>query len=54
MPKRILMRGPLIPNNSQEVYDYYGMEAVSAKSIAEALPEDGSDVVVEVNSNGVW
>lgn len=52
MPKRIQMRGPLIPNNSQEVYDYYGMEAVSAKSIAEALPEDGSDVVIEVNSNG--
>lgn len=52
MPKRIQMRGPLIPNNSQEVYDYYGMEAVSAKSIAEALPVDGSDVVVEVNSNG--
>lgn len=52
MPKRIQMRGPLIPNNSQEVYDYYGMEATSAKSIAEALPEDGSDVVVEVNSNG--
>lgn len=52
MPKRIQMRGPLIPNNSQEVYDYYGKEAVSAKSIAEALPKDGSDVVVEVNSNG--
>ena len=52
MPKRIQMRGPLIPNNSQEVYDYYGMEATSAKSIAEALPEDGSDVVIEVNSNG--
>lgn len=52
MPKRIQMRGPLIPNNSQEAYDYFGMEATSAKSIAEALPKDGSDVVVEVNSNG--
>lgn len=52
MPKRIRMRGPLIPNNSQEAYDYFGMEATSAKSIAEALPEDGSDVVIEVNSNG--
>ena len=52
MPKRIQMRGPLIPNNSQEAYDYFGMEATSAKSIAEALPEDGSDVVIEVNSNG--
>lgn len=52
MPKRIQMRGPLIPNNSQEAYDYFGMEATSAKTIAEALPEDGSDVVIEVNSNG--
>ena len=52
MPKRIQMRGPLIPNNSKEAYDYFGMEATSAKTIAEALPEDGSDVVIEVNSNG--
>lgn len=52
MPKRIKLRGPLIPNNSQEAYDYWGLEAVSAKSITEALPEDCSDVVLEVNSNG--
>ncbi len=52
MPKRIKLRGPLIPNNSQEAYDYWGLEAVSAKSIADALPEDGEDVVLEVNSNG--
>lgn len=52
MPKRINLKGPLISNNSQEVYDYYGMEAVSAKSIVEQLPEDNSDIVLEVNSNG--
>ena len=52
MPKRIKMKGPLIPNNSQEVYDYFGLEAVSARSIAEALPEDNSDIVLEVNSTG--
>ena len=52
MPKRIKLRGPLIPNDSQQVYDYYGLEAVSAKSIKDSLPEDGSDVVIEVNSNG--
>ncbi|HEP3213699.1 TPA: Clp protease ClpP [Streptococcus pyogenes] len=52
MPKRINLKGPLISNNSQEVYDYYGMEAVSAKSIIEKLPEDNSDIVLEVNSNG--
>ncbi|NTS25665.1 head maturation protease, ClpP-related [Streptococcus pyogenes] len=52
MPKRINLKGPLISNNSQEVYDYYGMEAVSAKSIIEKLPEDNSDIILEVNSNG--
>ena len=46
------MKGPLIPNNSQEVYDYFGLEAVSAKSITDAFPEDNSDIVLEVNSNG--
>lgn len=52
MPKRINLKGPLISNNSQEVYDYYGMEAASAKSITEQFPEDNSDIVLEVNSNG--
>ncbi|MFS6347670.1 Clp protease ClpP [Streptococcus agalactiae] len=52
MPKRINLKGPLIANNSQEVYDYYGMEAVSAKSIIDKFPEDNSDIILEVNSNG--
>ncbi|HIF0063718.1 TPA: head maturation protease, ClpP-related [Streptococcus pyogenes] len=52
MPKRINLKGPLIANNSQEVYNYYGMEAASAKSIIEKLPEDNSDIILEVNSNG--
>lgn len=52
MAKRIKLKGPLIPNNSQEAYDYWGLEAVSAKSITDALPEDGSDIILEVNSNG--
>lgn len=52
MAKRIKLKGPLIPNNSQEAYDYWGLEAVSAKSITDALPENGSDIILEVNSNG--
>ncbi|HEQ1040545.1 TPA: head maturation protease, ClpP-related [Streptococcus pyogenes] len=52
MPKRINLKGPLIANNSQEVYDYYGMEATSAKGIINQLPEDSSDIILEVNSNG--
>lgn len=42
----------MISNNQQEAYDWFGMEAVSAKSISNALPDDGSDIVLEVNSNG--
>ncbi|HEN9168784.1 TPA: head maturation protease, ClpP-related [Streptococcus agalactiae] len=52
MPKKINLKGPLIANNSQEVYDYYGMEATSVKSIINQLPEDSSDIILEVNSNG--
>lgn len=52
MLKKINLRGPLISNNQQEAYDYWNLEAVSAKSIADELPEDGSDVILEVNSNG--
>lgn len=52
MPKRIKMKGPMISNNDAEVYEWYGMEAVSAKQLAASLPEDGTDVILEVNSNG--
>ncbi len=52
MAKRIKMKGPLIPNNSQEAYDYFGLEAVSAKSITDFFPEDNGDIILEVNSNG--
>ena len=52
MPKRIKLRGPLVSNNQQEAYDWFGLEAVSAKFISDALPEDGEDIVLEVNSNG--
>lgn len=52
MAKRIQMKGPLIGNNDQEVYDYFGLEAVSAKKVSESFPEDGSDIVLEVNSPG--
>ena len=49
MAKRIKMKGPLIPNNSQEAYDYFGLEAVSAKSITDAFPEDNGDIVLDAD-----
>ena len=52
MTKRIQLKGPLIPNDYQEMYDYYNWEGTSAKKISDELPEDNSDIIVEVNSNG--
>lgn len=53
MAKRIKMKGPLISNNEYEVYEFFGLEAVSAKSITDQFPEDiNEDIVLEVNSNG--
>lgn len=53
MAKRIKMKGPLISNNEYEAYEFFGLEAVSAKSITDQFPEDiNEDIVLEVNSNG--
>lgn len=53
MAKRIKMKGPLISNNEYEAYEFFGLEAVSAKSITDQFPEDTSeDITLEVNSNG--
>lgn len=53
MAKRIKMKGPLIPNNEYEAYEFFGLEAVSAKSITDQFPEDiNEDITLEVNSNG--
>jgi ATP-dependent Clp protease, proteolytic subunit ClpP len=47
------MKGPLISNNEYEVYEFFGLEAVSAKSITDQFPEDiNEDITLEVNSNG--
>lgn len=53
MAKRIKMKGPLISNNEYEAYEFFGLEAVSAKSITDQFPDDiNEDIVLEVNSNG--
>ena len=53
MAKRIKRKGPLISNNEYEAYEFFGLEAVSAKSITDQFPEDiNEDITLEVNSNG--
>ncbi|MFI3078990.1 head maturation protease, ClpP-related [Streptococcus sp. 2021WUSS124] len=52
MPKRIMLKGLMIPNDLQDVYDYLGRDSTSPKKLINQLPEDGSDVIIEVNSQG--
>ena len=40
MTKRIQLKGPLIPNDYQEMYDFYNWEGTSAKKISDELPKD--------------
>lgn len=50
--KKITLNGPLIRDNVKGAYDFYGMDAISAKGLKEQLPEDNSDIELSVNSNG--
>ncbi|MEE3699129.1 head maturation protease, ClpP-related [Streptococcus uberis] len=52
MTKRIQLKGSLIPNDYQEIYDFIKKDGTSASRLIEQLPEDNSDVVIEVNSFG--
>ena len=53
MPKKIEIKGTIIPTNYQEIYDWYGMEGTSPGKLAAFLDEaGGDDVILEVNSPG--
>ena len=40
MTKRIQLKGPLIPNDYQEMYDFYNWEGTSARKILDELPSN--------------
>jgi len=50
---KINIKGPIIPNSDQWIYDWFGVEAVSPKKISDQLKEaNNEDLVVEINSGG--
>lgn len=53
--KKIEIKGPIIPNDYQEVYDAYKIQATSPKKVVEQLI-DGEDIELLINSTGgdVW
>ncbi|QGQ97068.1 Clp protease ClpP [Paenibacillus psychroresistens] len=57
MPKKINLKGIIVSNDDIEIYDWFGIEAVSPNKIADQLTEaNGEDIEVYINSPGgsVW
>lgn len=52
MTTKIRVEGPIVNDGDKVVYDWYKMPATSPKSVADMLPEDNSDIDVEINSTG--
>lgn len=50
--KRINIKGPIISNDDQWIYDLLELEGASPNDIIEQLPDDGSTVEVIINSGG--
>ncbi|MCD5324768.1 MULTISPECIES: head maturation protease, ClpP-related [Pontibacillus] len=52
MPK-VLIKGPIIPNSHQWIYDLFDMEATSPKKVSDELSKSQNrDLEVEINSGG--
>ena len=49
---RIDVKGVIINNNLQRIYDWLDIEATSPSKVINALPKDNSDVEIYINSGG--
>lgn len=50
---KISIRGPIVSSNQHRLYQFYGIEATSPKSVADALAKgNGERAEVEINSGG--
>jgi ATP-dependent protease ClpP protease subunit len=50
---KISIRGPIVSSNQHRFYQFYGMEATSPRSVADALAKgNGEQAEVEINSGG--
>lgn len=50
--KKIYVKGAIIGDAYQRIYDWLGIEATSPSKIVNALPTDGSGVEIIINSGG--
>lgn len=53
MAKRVNIKGTVISSDEQWIYDWFGIEATSPKSVAKEMEAaNGEDIEVEINSGG--
>lgn len=53
LPKKVQIKGAIIPNSNQWVYDWFGMDATSPSKVQSMIDADGdNDLEVEINSGG--
>jgi ATP-dependent Clp protease protease subunit len=52
MTVKISINGPIISSDEKWIYDYFEEEATCARDVNEALPKNGEDVEITINSWG--
>lgn len=53
MAKKINIKGPIVSNSDAWIYEWFGIEATSPKSVSDSLVQaNGEDIEVEINSGG--
>ena len=50
--KKIDVKGTIISNNLQDIYDWVGIEATSPNKVINSLPQSNEDVEIYINSGG--
>lgn len=50
--KKLNVKGPIISNDDKWIYDLLGMDGTAPKDVIDNLPDNGSDVEIDINSNG--
>ena len=50
--KKIDVKGTIISNNLQDIYDWIGIEATSPQRVITSLPQSNEDIEVYINSGG--
>lgn len=49
---KIDVKGVIVPNDQKEIYDMFGIESTSPKSISESLDQADGDIELVINSGG--